>query len=139
MLRRRVGTVLAILLLLSTIALSEASPAHAGVKSTVFPSSLRKDVYADFWIWGSPGPVYGELFYHSNYPLSTTMSLYVMQCDGYGHNCVKIAANATQQLGATYIRTSIKTYKFGHVYKACGSVKDTDGWKLLDVCGAPTT
>jgi hypothetical protein len=137
--RRRVGTLLTILLLLSTMALSEASPAHAGVKHKIFFSPLRSGVSADFFIWGSPGPVHAQIRYDSVYPYATFLSLYVLQCDGLGHNCVRIAANSTQQLGATGIETSDKPYSFGHVYKACGSVKDTDGWVLLDVCGPPTT
>jgi hypothetical protein len=139
MLRRRAGTLLVVVLLLSTMAMLGAAPAHAGIKETPFPSDRRAGVTANFIINGSPGPVWAVLRYDSVYPYTTLLSLYVLQCDGLGHNCGRIAANATQQLGATHISTSEKPYSFGHVYKACGSVKDTDGWRLLDVCGAPTT
>jgi hypothetical protein len=67
------------------------------------------------------------------------MLVYVSQCDGLGHNCGTISARSTQQLGATKLQTSTKPYSFGHVYKACGSVTDTSGWRLINACSNPTT
>jgi hypothetical protein len=137
--RRRAATMLVFLLLLFSMAVSAASPAHANTNHQNFYSPLRSGVAATFFIYGSPGPVHATLRYDSQYPYATLLSLYVLQCDGLGHNCGRIAANGTQQLGATGLETSDKPYSFGHVYKACGSVKDTDGWRLLDVCTPFTT
>jgi hypothetical protein len=120
-----------------------ASPASAGQKITRFQAARA---HANFSIAAFPGSgtgsgVSGYIEYFSDYPLATLLSIYIQQCDGLGHKCVTIAANQTQQLGAVTISTGgpDKKYSPGHVYKTCGSVKDTDGWRLLDVCSAPTT
>jgi hypothetical protein len=136
--RQRLSILVALLLLLGAMAVSGAAPANAGTVMKPFPSSKRSGVHADFWIVAGTGAVHGEIWYHSDYPLATLLSVYVLQCDGLGHNCGRIAANATQQLGAVHVETSDKPVSFGHVYKTCGSVKDTDGWSLLNVCTAPT-
>jgi hypothetical protein len=143
-LRRRVVVLFSLLFLLSAASLSGASPADAGYRSARAYSPVRYGVWVDIAAYGSPGPVYGEVYYKTPFasdplPWTTRMQVYVLQCDGLGHNCGAIAANGTQQLGATYIRTSNKVYSPGHVYKTCASVTDTDGWRLINYCTAFTT
>lgn len=137
---RRRSAVLAALLSLAIVVLG-SSPANAGTKYKTFYSPLGRDANAQFVIEAYPGGhPKGTINYGSSYPLATLLSVYVAQCDGLGHNCVTIASKQTQQLGAETVSTTAQgLYSPGHVYKTCGSVKDTAGWKLLDVCGPPTT
>ncbi len=72
-------------------------------------------------------------------------TVYLAQCDGYGHNCSTKAATSDPTSGSYKFATvaqavvRISQYSFGHTYKACGSAKDyTIGWvNLLNVC-SPT-
>jgi hypothetical protein len=141
--RRRWTALFAVLLAFVVVALG-ASPASAN-NSHFFGSPFRccGDVEAKYSIITNAG-VYGKIEYLINFPqasppLATLLSVYVLQCDGFGHGCVTIAANKTEVLGAKVVQTSTKPYSPGHVYKTCGSVTDTDGWRLINACTAFST
>jgi hypothetical protein len=58
--------------------------------------------------------------------------VYVLQCDGYGHNCGQIAANSGAY--TDFVDTSSKNTAPGHVYKACASWTDGVGWHEVNRC-----
>jgi hypothetical protein len=134
--RRRWTAVFAVLLAYVVVALG-ASPASALERGATFQASRA---HADFYIDAfTTSGVSGRIEYFSSFPFATLLSVYVLQCDGFGHGCVTIAANMTQVLGATSVKTSAKPYSPGHVWKTCGSVTDTDGWRLINACTPFTT
>jgi hypothetical protein len=141
--RRRWSAVFAAFLAFLVVALG-SSPASAGEQFANFKSPFSTNLVVTYYIFADPtSGVTGRIDYPngitSGGSLATLLSVYVVQCDGLGHNCSTIAANMTQVLGSTTIRTSAKPYSFGHVWKTCGSVTDTDGWRLINACTAFTT
>jgi hypothetical protein len=48
-----------------------------------------------------------------------TITIYVEQCDAYGHNCRTYVAN--RGIAVNALNTSDKPTSFGHVYRGCGS------------------
>ena len=75
-------------------------------------------------------------------------SVYLSQCDGYGHNCGVIAANkgsgtaypntcgaaTVEGCGNFYVKTSLKPVSFGHTYKACFSGTTQYGYTHTNYC-----
>jgi hypothetical protein len=59
-------------------------------------------------------------------------SVYVLQCDGFGHNCGRISANSGTDVFQVY--TSYKAIAAGHAYKTCGSVVDSAGDRWINYC-----
>jgi hypothetical protein len=54
------------------------------------------------------------------------------QCASNGTNCSVIAANSSGSTSG--IDTSTKVYSLGHLYKACGSLKDAWGHAVTNLC-----
>ena len=134
---RRWATLLAGLLAAVLMITLEASPAMAGTKTKVV---ARPNATVTFAIHADrTAGVYGDISYRSTSTSlhATKMTVFVVQCDGLGHNCGTISAASSS--GANYIRTSTKPYSFGHTWKTCGSVDDNDGLHLVNVCTALTT
>jgi hypothetical protein len=59
-------------------------------------------------------------------------SVYVLQCDGFGHNCGRISANSGSAVFEVY--TSYKDIFAGHAYRTCGSVVDSTGARWINYC-----
>jgi uncharacterized membrane protein len=59
-------------------------------------------------------------------------SVYVLQCDGFGHNCGRISANSGSPAFEVY--TSYKDISAGHAYRTCGSVVDSTGARWINYC-----
>ena len=61
-------------------------------------------------------------------------TVYVKQCDGYGHNCGTIAANNILNVYRNFVFTSFKATSPGHTYIACASWTDGVGWHEVNRC-----
>lgn len=69
----------------------------------------------------------------------------IEQCDGAGHNCVAVSAGHesfdtfNESLKAAHWSWTTRSVAtaFGHTYKTCASLHDSDGWNALNICSAP--
>jgi hypothetical protein len=85
---------------------------------------------------GSQRAAYLIATQYNNTSISINVSsLYLRQCDAYGHNCIVIAQNAGSAGGATAVAFygDWKPVSFGHTYIACASLT-ANGDPYTNIC-----
>jgi hypothetical protein len=104
----------------------------------LFPDeSLGGDVAVEIELSSNHSQVWGRALATDFF---VTVTMYVQQCDGNGHNCGKpIAANScgstSSDCNRSVLQTSAKPTAFGHTYRTCASWRAAG---VLDFTGTNT-